>query len=250
MQPAIGVGARVHPAAEHGADGAPHLLARVLREGAAEVGLHHRLVLGDHRLPMRGRQGRVLGHAGVDLGALDDLLEAVVVHAQHDRAVHLDEAAIAVPGEARIPAGLGQAADRLVVQAEVQHRVHHAGHRHARAGADGDEQRVRRVAEAQADRVLDAGQRLGHLAVELARIFPAVVVERGADLGRDGEPGGDRQADRGHLRQVGALAAQQVAHVGATLVVAGAETVHPLGHRSALDTGEVGHAVHGGATPV
>ena len=58
-----------------------------------------------------------------------------------------------------------------------------------------------------------------------------VVVERGADLGGDGEAGRHRQADRGHLGQVGALAAEQVLHVGAALVVAGAEAVHPLGHR-------------------
>ena len=41
----------------------------------------------------------------------------------------------------------GEPLDGLRVQAEVQDRVHHPGHRGARAGAHGDEQRVGRVAE-------------------------------------------------------------------------------------------------------
>ena len=44
------------------------------------------------------------------------------------------------------------------------------------------------------------------------------------------KPGGHRQVDGGHLRQVGTLAAKQVAHVRAPLVMARAEAVHPLGH--------------------
>ena len=94
--------------------------------------------------------------AELELGLLDDLLEAVMVDAEHDAAIHLDEAAIAVPGEARIAGALGEAFDGLVVEAEIEHGIHHAGHRHARAGAHRDQQRIRRVAEAQADRLLDA----------------------------------------------------------------------------------------------
>ena len=40
---------------------------------------------------------------------LEDLLEEVVVDAEHDLGVHLDEAAIAVPGEARVAGGCGEA---------------------------------------------------------------------------------------------------------------------------------------------
>ena len=65
-----------------------------------------------------------------------------MVDAQHDIAVHLDEAAIAVIGEARIAGALGQALDGLVVEAEIEHGIHHAGHRGARARADRDQQRI------------------------------------------------------------------------------------------------------------
>jgi len=166
----------------------------------------------------------------VELRFLDDFLEAVVVDAEHDAAEHLDEAAVAVPGEAFVAGFLRQAFDGFVVEAEIQHGVHHAGHRDAGAGADGDQQRRGGVAEAVADRVLDPLQRLGDLRLEgLGVGFPVGDVER-AKLGRDGEAGRDRQADGGHFRQIGALAAEQVAHVGAAFVAAGAEAVDPLAH--------------------
>ena len=79
--------------------------------------------------------------------------------------------------------------------------------------------------------LLDAAEGRAHLLGQVGRILPVVVVEGGADLGGDGEARRHRQADRGHLGEVGALAAEQVAHLRAAFVVAGAEAVHPLGHR-------------------
>ena len=79
--------------------------------------------------------------------------------------------------------------------------------------------------------------------------LPVVVVERGADLGRDGEARRDRQADRGHFGQVGALAAEQVLHIRPAFVVTGAEAVNPLGHGGpllAFDTGKIGDLIHDG----
>ena len=65
----------------------------------------------------------------------------------HHVGVHHDQAAIGVVDEARV-VGLGdQAGDRARGEADVEDRLHHAGHRGARAGADRDEQRVLRVAE-------------------------------------------------------------------------------------------------------
>ena len=60
-------------------------------------------------------------------------------------------AAVAVVGEAGVAGLLGQALDGGVGQAEVEDGVHHAGHRQRGAGADGDQQRVGRVAELLAD---------------------------------------------------------------------------------------------------
>ena len=64
------------------------------------------------------------------------VLERLVLDAHRGRAEHVDQAAIAVVGEPGVAGLLGQALDRGVGQAEVQDRVHHAGHRQrgARSG--------------------------------------------------------------------------------------------------------------------
>jgi hypothetical protein len=90
-----------------------------------------------------------------------------MIELQHDVRIHLDEAAIAVPREAGIVPRRRQPLDGLVVEAEVEHRIHHARHRRARARADRDEQRIGRIAEFLAgyrfdmrDAVGDFGRRL------------------------------------------------------------------------------------------
>ena len=151
-----------------------------------------------------------------------------MVDAEDDGAVHLDEAAVAVPGEAGVAAGFFEALDGGVVEAEVEDGVHHAGHGDAGAGADGDEEGLGGVAELQADVVLDLGEGGFDVGVERCGVFVAVVVKGGADLGGDGEARGDGEADGGHLGEVGALAAEQVLHVGAAVIGVGAEAVDPL----------------------
>ena len=145
-------------------------------------------------------------------------LEAVVFDAEDDRAVHLDEPAIAVPCEAGVAAGLFEALDGVVVKAEVEHGVHHAGHGDAGAGADRDEERLVRVAEFETDRVLDGLQGSGNLLFQVLRVMFVVVIKGGADLDGDGEAWRHGQADAGHFREVGALAAEEVAHVGAAVI--------------------------------
>ena len=53
-----------------------------------------------------------------------------------------------------------------------------------------------------------------------------------ADLGGDGQAGRHRQAQIAHLRQVGALATQQIAHLGFAIGLAVAERIDPLTHHS------------------
>src|SRR5262249_30584612 len=114
----------------------------------------------------------------------------------------------------------GQSLDRGVVEPEVEDGLHHARHRDRSAGADGHEQRVLRAAE------LPAGGRLEPLKIvldlpsepgrELAALEVAV-----ADIGRDSEPRRDRDAERRHLGETGAFAAEDIFHgrrsVGAAL---------------------------------
>ena len=223
--------ARVHPGAEHGADRAPELLLRILRERLAELLLDDRLVAPDQRLPVVGREVGVERVALALLVVLERVLEVVVVDAEHDVRIHRDEAAVAVIGEARVARGRRDRLDGLVVEAEIEHRVHHARHRGAGARAHRDEERVLGVAEGLAGELADIGERARSTSsFELRRIGAAVVVVVGADLGRDGEAGRHRQAEIGHLGEVRALAAEEVAHRRLALGLAVAEGVDPLRH--------------------
>ena len=245
VQLAVGDRAMVHPGTEHRTDRAPELFLGVLRKRLAGLALDQVLVALRDAVPVLRRELGILGHAGVELCVLDDLLEPMMIDPQHHRAVHLDESTVGVPGEARVVRRLAEAFHGHVVQPQVENGIHHPGHRYPCAGADRDQQRLVLVAELQRLGLLQLIKRLVDLPAQVVRVFALVLVERGADLGGEREAWRDRQADAGHLGQVGALAAEQVAHVRAALVVAGAKAVHPFCHcKSALDFSEVGNAVH------
>ena len=73
---------------------------------------------------------------------VEHFFERCLLDLQHDVAEHLDQAAIGIVGEARIVAALGQRLNALVVQAEIQNRVHHARHGKLRARAHAHQQRI------------------------------------------------------------------------------------------------------------
>ena len=88
----------------------------------------------------------------------------------HDHVgVHHDQPAVGVIDEARVVGRLDHALGGLLVQADVEDRLHHAGHGLARARAHGDQQRVVRVAELLAHDLLDVLQARGNLGVEARR---------------------------------------------------------------------------------
>ncbi len=164
------------------------------------------------------------------LGDLQRFLEHVVLQAEDDVRIHLDEAAVAVPGEARVAGDCGEALDRRVVEAEVEDGVHHPRHGDAGAGADRDEQGIGRVAEALAANALDMGEAFRHFGAEaVGKRLPFGIVT-GAHLGRDGEARGHGQADRGHLGEVGALAAEERLVARLAVRDSAAEAVDVAGH--------------------
>ncbi|MNQ73274.1 hypothetical protein D3C85_880010 [compost metagenome] len=227
---AIEFRAVVHPAGEDGRDGAPQLVMRVLREGTAQFALDQNLVVGDDLFPVLGGQLGVDRDAQTILVVVQNFLELVVADAQDHVGIHGDEAAVAVEGEAAVARQRGQPLDRLVVQAQVQHRVHHPRHRGPRARAHRDQQGVGGVAEGLADNALDGLQTGGGLFGQLGRIGLAVGVIVDAGFRRDRKAGRHRKAERGHLGQVRALAAEKVLHRRIAVSRSPAEAVHPLGH--------------------
>ena len=231
VQAAIGDGARVLPGAEHGGDGAPELGVQVLREGLAELGLDQGLIAGDELEPILGAEFGVEFEALETFVILQDLLEQLVIEAEHHVGIHLDEAAIGVVGEAPVARAPRQALDGLVVEAEIEHGVHHAGHRGARARAHRHQQRILHLAEARADDLADLIERRAHHRLQLVGQLAAKLVIDRADLGRDGEAGRHGQAEPRHLGKIGALAAEAVALGGRAVGAAGAEGDRPISAR-------------------
>jgi hypothetical protein len=86
------------------------------------------------------------------------------------------------------------------------------------------------IAEGLADDRLDLGQGGLHLGFQIGGIGLAVGVIVGADLGGDGEARRNRQTQRRHFRQIGALSAEKVLHRRIAVGGASAEAVHPLSH--------------------
>ena len=152
----------------------------------------------------------------------------MMLNAQHHVGIHGDETPVAVLGEAAVAGFFRHRLDRHVVEAEIEHRVHHARHRGARAGAHRHQQRILRVAEFFPGDAADHGKRRLDLGLQILRIGFVVGVEIGADLGGDGEAGRHRQAEMRHLGKPRALAAEEVAHRGAPLRLAAAERIDPL----------------------
>ena len=127
VDPAVLNGAVAHPGVEHGADRLRQLLLRV--GGEVVVGLE---ALGQLAQGI-GVELDVEGDFALALHARYLVLEALARDPPHHVSEHLHQPSVAVPGEAFIAGARGQAGGRLVVQAEIQDRVHHPRHRLARA---------------------------------------------------------------------------------------------------------------------
>ena len=237
---AVVVRALAEPRCEDGLDGQVELLVRVGRKVPAGLRLDHCQELGHQLAQGRSVKIGVLLDAAARLGRFQGVLELLAVDAHHDPAEHLDEAPVGVPAEALVAGQRDEAMEGLLVQAQVEDRVHHAGHRELGTRADADQQRIGGVAEALAGLALDFAdcrqdvvpQPVGQL---LAR--GEVVVAR---LGGDGEARRHRQAGVGHLGQPGALAAEQVAHRRVALRAAAAEGVDVALGRAVLARGRQG----------
>jgi len=207
----------VVPGAEHGADRLEQLHLRVLRELGAHDLEVERLVLLDDLLEVVRIELVVEVDALLLLDAVQNLLKFALGNLHHDVGEHLDEAAVGVVGEPLVLREVRKPHDGHVVQAQVQNRVHHAGQRRARAGADGHEERVLDVAELLAADSFGLLERLFNLLEDLGHDDLAVVVVAGAGLGGDRKALRNRQAEIGHFGEVRTLAAEQIAHARVAL---------------------------------
>ena len=204
---AVDVGARIVPAAEDGLDRLDELLLRIVREVLADRGLVLGLELAGEGLQIRRRELDVELHALLRLELVDELLEVLLADLHDDVREHLDEATVAVPRPARILRLLGKRLDDLLVEAEVQDRVHHARHRGARARTDGNEERLLHIAELLAGGLLELLDILVDLIHDVVGDHLAVVVVARTRLGRNRKALRHGNPQASHLRKVSALAA-------------------------------------------
>ena len=143
--------------------------------------------------------------------------------------VHHYQSPICVIGEPLVAALCDQAADRVFGQADVEHRLHHSGHRAACARADRDEQRVFRVAKLAAGELFHFSDRLIGLVPESCRVLFAVFVKVRANLGRDGKSRRNRELEvrvAGHFGQVRTFSAQKVFHRFVAFCLAAAKEIY------------------------
>ena len=108
---------------------------------------HEQLVLVDQRAQRSLTQVRIVHDALRQAFRFKQVFKLLDRYAEHDVAIHLQESAVAVEGKTRIAAIPRQSFNRLVVEAEVEDRFHHAGHRDSAARSHRDEQWIVRIAE-------------------------------------------------------------------------------------------------------
>lgn len=214
---------------EDGEDGPAQLLVRGLREVLAGLPADQSLVRSDEPGQVCCVQAQVVRRAPGPFEVGQGVLEQGAVDTHHRGAEHLHEPTVGIPREAFVPGHLRQAEDGAVVKADVEDRLHHAGHGEPCPGADGQQQRVVRLPQPPSGGLLQGGQVRGDLTAQTVRLA-AGGQEGPAGVGGHGEAGRHRQAHPGHLGQVRALATEQIGLVAAAFC----EVVHVTDHDAGL----------------
>jgi hypothetical protein len=144
------------------------------------------------------------------------MLEEVLGDAQHDAGIHLDEAAVAVPGEAGIASEGSHASHSLVIETEVEDGVHHARHRKLGARTHRDQEWTSRIAQTAVQRIFHEAQLSVHFLHQPCRQGLVIEVIFVAGIGCDREPRGHTDTTGRHFGKPGTFAAECAAHALAT----------------------------------
>ncbi len=245
LLPTVERGAVGVPRGEDGQHGHVELFTGVLREPTVGVLADQALVGLHESLQVFSGQVEVGLRAALGLERIQRLGEHARLDVQHGAAEHLQQPAVGVVREPLAAANLGQALDRLVVEADIEDRFHHPGHGELRAGPYGHQQRVLWVAERLASCLLQRLEVLADLVGQPGRLL-ALGEVGAARVGADDEPRRNRHPQTGHLREIGPLAAQEVLLIHPAF----AEVIHILGHAASMTqsganaTGAKGPALH------
>ena len=130
---AVGDGAFAVPRLEDRFGSQTELLERIVRKIVSGEGTNDLAEFLGDLAPVGGAELGVGLHFGLAPAGGEDRLEDVIGNPEDDAPEHLDQAAIGIEGEPCIAGPLGQPFRRAFVEAEVEDRVHHSGHRELRA---------------------------------------------------------------------------------------------------------------------
>jgi len=210
---AVGGGIGAKPGIEHGLDCLAQLIPDVIGELFTQLCLVDRLELGDHLLEHVHSQVGVATALGLSLVAVKDALELFAIDPLDDPAVHRDEPPVRVVRETIVIRLGRKPLEGLRVQADIQHGVHHTGHRDASTRSHRDEQGVCRIAKLFPRLLFQDGHCLFDLVPHAIRESFTCIIVGQAGLCCAGKAGGHGKSRVGHLGQTRALAAQQVSHI-------------------------------------
>ncbi len=159
----------VHPAVKHSADSTPELFPGAVGEIFSGVFLDSLFKQYNKFLEILHIKLCIELHAFLLLDFLHYSLERIDVglafglHAKHNVAIHLHETAVAVPCKARIAAFLCKRSHCGIVHTEIEHRIHHAGHRSTRSAAHRHKKRIGRIVKFLTCKALDVGDSILHV---------------------------------------------------------------------------------------
>ncbi len=111
------------------------LLVNIGRKWLSRLALGNLLEFDNQLFEIGGRDLSIALDSGLLFVLLDQLFKVPGVRVQHNFAEHLDKAAVGIVGEALVTRQCHQTLYRFVIYAQVQHGVHHAGHRELGARA-------------------------------------------------------------------------------------------------------------------
>ncbi len=221
---AVILGATRVPTLEDRLDRTPQLLVRIVGEGLPGAPLDDRLEVVHQVVEIVGGEIDVAFDLAARFCLVELVLERILAEIEDDVAIHLYEAAIGIVREARVLGPGDQPLHRLIVQAKVEDRLHHARHRHRGPRADRNQQRILGVAEPLLGDALQMLQVAVDLGAERGRKRPFGDIGD-AEFGGDRKAGRDRQAEVGHFGEAGAFPAQDVTHRGGAVGAAVAEGI-------------------------
>ena len=203
----------VIPGTEYRLNRLHQLILRILWELSAQFCFYQFLVSFNDDFQILCLQINVILSAHFLLAAVKDLIEFGLRDFHYDVTEHLNETSVAVVSKTLV-AGLGsQALYGIVIQSQVQNRVHHSRHGNRCAGTNGNQKRILDISELLTHYLFQFIQVFIHFPNDFIVQHAALVQIILAGIGRNSKSERYRQADFCHLCQIGTFTSQKVSHV-------------------------------------